>query len=163
MPGPHTGAHRTTVGRLLLLCLVAGATLVAAPAAGAAYDDRSCRAPAVTWANDPCAGNQWGIANVKAPQAWKVTRGAGVKVAVVDTGSDYSHPDLAANLVRQAGADMTKNTAYRCPFQPAGGRSSRALAQDDNGHGTHVAGTIAAVTNNGRGSPALPRPRRCCR
>jgi subtilisin family serine protease len=141
------------IGRLLLLSSFAAATLVAAPAAGAAYDDASCRGAAVTWANDPCAGNQWGISNVKAPQAWSVTRGGGVKVAVVDTGSDYNHPDLAANLVRQSGADMTKNTAYRCPYQkPAkNGKSSSALAQDDHGHGTHVAGTVAAVTNNGRG------------
>ncbi len=137
--------------KLLLLSTVALLLLAAAPAASAAYDDGSCRAPPVTWATDPCAGNQWGIVNVKAPQAWSVTRGAGVTVAVIDTGADFGHPDLAANLLRVAGSDLTQNTASRCPFMPAGGTSSGAVAQDDNGHGTHVSGTIAAVTSNGAG------------
>jgi serine protease len=136
--------------KLLLPALVALA-IVAVPSASAAYDDASCGTTAVAWANDPCAGNQWGIVNVKGPQAWSVTQGAGVTVAVVDTGADFSHPDLAANLVSVAGSDMIKNTAYRCPWMPSGGKSSNAVAQDDHGHGTHVAGTIAAVTNNGLG------------
>jgi subtilisin family serine protease len=137
---------------LALLVTAAFATLVA-PAATAAYDDTSCRGTSVTWANDPCAGNQWGIVNVKAPQAWSVARGAAVTVAVVDTGSDFEHPDLAPNLVGLAGSDMTRNTAYVCPFQkaPKKAKTSSAVAQDDNGHGTHVAGTIAAATNNGVG------------
>ncbi len=79
-----------------LLALVVTATVATAfaPAASAAYDGTSCRGTSVTWTNDPCAGNQWGIVNVKAPQAWSVTRGAAVTVAVVDTGSDFEHPDL---------------------------------------------------------------------
>ena len=124
---------------------------ILAPTASAAYDDAACRTAAVTWANDPCAGNQWGIVNVRAPEAWSVTQGAGVTVAVVDTGADFDHPDLATNLVRVAGSDITRNQAYKCPFMPTGGQSSNAVAQDDNGHGTHVSGTIAAVTNNGVG------------
>lgn len=140
-----------TIRRLLLLCALVAATLVAAPTANAAYDDAACRTASVPWANDDCAGGQWGIVNVQAPQAWGVTQGAGVTVAVVDTGADFNHPDLAANLVSLAGSDITRNTAYKCPFQPAGGQSSSAVAQDDNGHGTHVSGTIAAVTNNGSG------------
>jgi subtilisin family serine protease len=88
---------------------------------------------------------------VRAPEAWAVTRGAGVTVAVVDTGVDFNHPDLAANLVSVSGSDVTRNTAYHCPGQAPGPTSSSAVAQDDNGHGTHVAGTIAAVTGNGVG------------
>ena len=140
------------IRRLLFLCVLTAALFVAPPAS-AAYDDTSCRGASVTWANDPCAGNQWGIANVKAPEAWGVTRGSGVTVAVVDTGADFSHPDLAANLLRVSGSDMTKNTAYVCPFMKAGkkARTSSAVAQDNNGHGTHVSGTVAAVTGNGVG------------
>lgn len=70
----------------------------------------------------------WGIARVNAPNAWAKSKGEGVRVAVVDTGVDLSHPDLKANI--------------------AGGYNaldSKAPPQDDNKHGTHVAGTIAAV------------------
>ena len=137
---------------LLAASLVVAALSWSAPAL-AAYDDSRCRTAAVSWTNDPCAGKLWGVTNVKAPEAWSVTKGTGVTVAVVDTGSDFNHPDLGSNLVAAQGSDMTKNTAYTCPFQKAGkrARSSTAIAQDDNGHGTHVAGTIAAVTGNGVG------------
>ncbi len=70
----------------------------------------------------------WGIARVNAPAAWAVTQGEGVKVAVIDTGIDCAHPDLAANC--------------------AGGYNaldSDMPPMDDNRHGTHVAGTIAGV------------------
>jgi serine protease len=138
--------------KLSLACACACAfTVAVAPSAAAAYDDAACRTSPVSWTNDPCAGTQWGHVNVGAPEAWTVTRGAGVTVAVVDTGVDFTHPDLAGNLVRVAGSDMTRNTAYRCPGQKPGGNVSNAVAQDDQGHGTHVAGTIAAVTGNGVG------------
>ncbi len=70
----------------------------------------------------------WGIARVDAPAAWAVTKGEGVKVAVIDTGIDCNHPDLKANC--------------------AGGYNaldSNKPPMDDNEHGTHVAGTIAGV------------------
>ena len=70
----------------------------------------------------------WGIARVNAPGAWDVTMGEGVKVAIIDTGIDCSHPDLKANC--------------------AGGYNAidpKAPPMDDNRHGTHVAGTIAGV------------------
>jgi serine protease len=107
----------------------------------------------VSWTNDPCAGRQWGIPAIKAPQAWAQTRGGGVVVAVVDTGADFRHPDLRGRLVRRPGSNMLANTAFRCPFQrpEPGARRSRAVAQDDHGHGTHVAGIIAAATGNGIG------------
>jgi subtilisin family serine protease len=113
------------------------------------YNDASCRAR-VSWTNDHCAGTQWGLTAVKAPEAWRTTRGAGVTVAVVDTGADFKHPDLRKKLLRIPGSNLVKNTAYRCPFMPAtaGARRSRAVAQDDHGHGTHVAGIVAAATGN---------------
>jgi subtilisin family serine protease len=139
--------------RLLVALALALGTLAGAPVASAAYDDTACRAAPVSWTNDPCAGRQWGPVNIKAPEAWTVTRGGGATVAVVDTGSDFNHPDLAANLVRKAGSNMIVNKAYVCPFMKPNKkwRSSNAVAQDDQGHGTHVAGTVAAVTGNGVG------------
>lgn len=73
----------------------------------------------------------WGIARVKAPQAWAATRGAGVKLVVIDTGIDRTHPDLAPRL--------------------KGGWNAIAKSDDfndDNGHGSHCAGTIAAVDDS---------------
>jgi len=70
----------------------------------------------------------WGIVRVNAPAAWPVTDGHGVKVGIIDTGIDLTHPDLAANIAGGYNATNPK-------LSPA----------DDHGHGTHVAGTIAAV------------------
>jgi subtilisin family serine protease len=126
------------------------------------YSDASCRSTGVAWTNDRCAGTLWGLTAIKAPEAWRTTRGRGVIVAVIDTGSDFRHPDLRDRLLRRPGSNMLKNTASRCPFQPAvaGARRSRAVAQDNHGHGTHVAGTVAAATGNRIGVAAVaPRAR----
>jgi subtilisin family serine protease len=139
--------------RLLLLALAVLALLVPGMAGSTSgYNANACRAPA-TWANDPCAGRQWGLTAIKAPQAWPATRGAKIIVAVVDTGVDSRHPDLQARLIMLPGSDMTRNTASRCSFQraEAGARRSQAVARDDNGHGTHVAGIVAAATGNQKG------------
>lgn len=71
----------------------------------------------------------WGIKKVNAPAAWDFTQGAGVRVAVIDTGIDASHADLdgAVDGGYGAAADCSREECYL----------------DDNGHGTHVAGTIA--------------------
>ncbi|HEY3363539.1 MAG TPA: S8 family peptidase [Symbiobacteriaceae bacterium] len=71
-----------------------------------------------------------GVQSVRAPNAWAATQGEGVKVAIIDTGIDLSHPDLASNI---AGG-----VNFVTPGAPP---------QDDNGHGTHVAGTVAALNN----------------
>lgn len=73
----------------------------------------------------------WGIDRVEADVAWSTTSGTGVKVAIVDTGIDLTHPDLASNI---KGGVNTIN--------------ARKSANDDNGHGTHVAGTVAALNNS---------------
>jgi subtilisin family serine protease len=80
---------------------------------------------------DPGRAQQWGLDALGAPAAWAVTRGAGVIVAVVDTGVALA-PDLAGRVL--AGWNVI-----------AGNDASA----DDNGHGTHVAGTIAEAEGNG--------------
>jgi thermitase len=85
--------------------------------------------------NDPHWGLQYGLVNIRAPQGWDLTTGsAAVTIAIIDTGVDFGHPDLAGKLV--AGYDFVNNDAD---------------PQDDNGHGTHVAGIAAASSNNGTG------------
>jgi thermitase len=85
--------------------------------------------------NDPRFGDQWGLRRIDAPAAWDTTTGtSSVVVAVVDTGVDLRHPDLEGHLVD--GHNFVRED--RPP-------------QDDNGHGTHVAGTIAATLNNNTG------------
>ncbi len=75
----------------------------------------------------------WGITRVNAAGAWAATKGKGVKVGVIDTGIDYDHPDLKANIAGGWNAvDKTKPNEFK----------------DDNGHGTHVSGTIAALDDN---------------
>lgn len=73
----------------------------------------------------------WGVEMVRAPQIWFLTRGEGVKVAVIDTEVDLQHPDLAPNL--RPGFNAVEN---------------QKPPQDRNGHGTHVAGIIGAVDDN---------------
>src|SRR4051794_23095961 len=97
--------------------------------------------------NDPVFPDQWGLTQINAPAAWgRGDRGGGVTIAIVDTGIDLVHPDLAANLA--PGTDLTPAPAQGCPGP-----------QDENGHGTHVAGIAAAVTGNGiGGGGAAPPP-----
>src|SRR5437867_1912348 len=127
---------------VVLLGLAApGSASAACTHAPSAYD--SGGTPGSGAANDPLFPRQWGLQQIKAPPAWqRGALGAGVTIAVVDTGADFSHPDLAAKL--DPGIDLvgTDNglTGPGCPG-----------AEDENGHGTHVAGIAAAITNNGKG------------
>jgi serine protease len=89
--------------------------------------------------SDPYRSQQWDLAKMRVAEAWKKSTGGGVTVAVIDTGVDSTHPDLAANVLR--GYDAVTNKA--------------GPGTDGNGHGTHVAGTIAAVTGNGVGISAV--------
>jgi serine protease len=92
--------------------------------------------------SDPSFGTQWDMSAINAPDAWNTSTGTGhTIVAVVDTGVDYSDPDLKANMWR----DPTTG-AYGWNYV-----SNTANAMDDNGHGTHVAGTIGAIGDNGVG------------
>jgi len=97
-------------------------------------------APGTGPVNDPHFAKQWALDQINAPEAWaRGARGAGTTIAVVDTGVDLGHPDLSSKLV--AGTDIVSQGGADCPAGP----------QDENGHGTHVAGIAAAVTDNGIG------------
>lgn len=98
--------------------------------------------------NDPLRPQQWGLDQVHAEAAWTTSTGAGVTVAVVDTGVDLSHPDLKANLV--PGATFTGCGSTPPPCGNGDYRGPDGVNNGDE-HGTHVAGIIAAVANNGIG------------
>ena len=91
--------------------------------------------------DDPLAADQWGPARIHAVEAWRQTQatGFGVRVAVIDSGIDPSHPDLtcAGKVLSVDGSDFIGDGAG---------------ARDANGHGTHVAGIIGACTRNGVGT-----------
>jgi thermitase len=94
--------------------------------------------------NDSNWNLQWGPKKIEADFAWNTTMGSkSVLVAVIDTGVDYHHPDLAANYV-PLGYDWVNNDT-----DPA----------DDHGHGTHCAGIIAATINNNLGIAGIAQVR----
>lgn len=111
--------------------------------------------------NDPKFGELWGMKNIgqndssgragtagadiNAPEAWAVETGShNVIVAVIDTGVDYTHPDLAANA--WSGTDAEGNTIHG--FNAITGALD---PMDDHSHGTHCSGSIAGVGDNGVG------------
>jgi subtilisin family serine protease len=121
--------------------------------------------------NDALFSYQWGLhntgttplgpskpdADIDAPEAWDVTTGSGdVVVAVIDSGVDSTHPDLAPNLWRNPletagdGVDNDRN-GYVDDVYGMNAVANNGNPLDDTGHGTHIAGEIAAATNNGAG------------
>jgi thermitase len=106
--------------------------------------------------NDPSYSSQWGLPAIAAPAGWSMypgsyTSSGGPPIAILDTGVDASHPDLTAKVESSLGANCITGTC-------GAGSSS-----DDFGHGTHVAGIAAALTNNSTGvagvgisSPIIP-------
>jgi hypothetical protein len=132
--------------------------------------------------NDPSFSQLWGLhntgqsvdgvsgsadADIDAPEAWDVATGTGsVVVGVIDTGVDFSHPDLGGSMA-------TSTLMWRNPGETGSGKETNGTDDDgngyvddwrgwdfveddnnpfdDNGHGTHVSGTIGALGNNGTG------------
>jgi subtilisin family serine protease len=96
-------------------------------------------------------------ADIDAPEAWDISTGSSeVIVAVIDTGVDYNHVDLAANMwsnpgeIPGNGIDDDGN-GYVDDVHGINAINNSGDPMDDHGHGTHCAGTIAAVGNNGQG------------
>lgn len=105
-------------------------------------------APSVGRAAVDLRPRQWGLDKVRAPGAWATpplatSRGQTVTIAILDTGVDHTHEDLAGKVLRPAGSNLTctSDDAASCPNDP----------MDHDGHGTHVAGIAAAIADNGKG------------
>jgi subtilisin family serine protease len=130
--GLSRASRRTRLGALLAGVGLLAATAVAAPAAAAT--------------NDPLRDQQWGLDQINAEEAWATTTGSGVVVAVVDSGVDLGHPDLRGQLVQGA-------TFIDCEPSCGNGdwKGPDGVGNDYDEHGTHVAGIIAAATDNGEG------------
>jgi subtilisin family serine protease len=90
---------------------------------------------------DPLRSSQWALDRVPFELTWPSTNGAGITVAVVDTGVAAAHEDLNGAVL--AGTDLASDAAQYDPAHNG--------MVDPAGHGTHVAGIIAAHVNNGRG------------
>src|SRR5690606_28719809 len=72
----------------------------------------------------------WGVSASRAPRVWKYSKGRHIRIGVVDTGADFEHPNIRHAL--RKGVNLLQR------MKPA---------VDDNGHGTHIAGTIAAASS----------------
>jgi len=87
---------------------------------------------------DPSYSSSWALPKIQTPTAWDSANGSGVIIAILDSGVDGTHPDLASNMV--PGWNMYDNNAD---------------TSDVQGHGTLVAGSAAMVANNGNGSAGV--------
>ena len=144
--------------------------LEADPAVRYAEPNRLRRASA-TVPNDPAFGQLWGLHNtgqtvdgiaglldrdIDAPEAWDLSTGGGALVAVVDEGIAYDHPDLAPNLWTNPGEIADNDVdddgnGYVDDMHGIDTIDDDSDPRDFGGHGTHVAGTIAAEGDNGIG------------
>jgi serine protease len=97
--------------------------------------------PADPTSYDPYFAEQWALQALRVPLAWSRSTGAGVRIGVVDTGVDLGHEDLVGKVVVSTSCIGADDVAAAC----------QGSGQDDEGHGTHVAGIIAADTLNGKG------------
>jgi subtilisin family serine protease len=148
--GDQVGAIRHSTAAVFAVDGDAAATaraLERSPLVAYAEPNKTLRSQAVP--NDPLFGELYGMDRIDAPEGWDAAglgsfpSTGGVKVGIVDTGIQSSHPDLAGKL-----ADCAKSQGLLPIFS---GTIQEGSCADDNGHGTHVAGTITANANNGIG------------
>jgi len=111
---------------------------------------------AETIPDDPHYTEQWSLPRIRAPEAWDLTTGDDLTIAVIDTGVDLDHPDLVGKLWTNAG-EIPDNgldddgNGYVDDSHGWDFVNDDAEPQDDHWHGTHVAGIAAADTDNGQG------------
>ncbi len=108
--------------------------------------------------NDPMFNKLWGMVNIKAPEAWADHTSTDIVIGVIDSGVDYTHEDLVANMWTNPGEipdDGMDNDGNGIADDIFGARFSGGAGSgdpmDDNSHGTHCAGTIGAIGNNSLG------------
>ncbi len=129
----------------------------------------------------------WGLHAARVPEAWSYSRGEGIIVAVIDSGLEYTHPDIADNVWINRGEDLDDDgvvtaadfngidddlngfvddlrgydfAGYGADLDAGSETPGSSEVLDVTGHGTHVAGTVAAVADNGIGIAGVaPRSR----
>lgn len=149
-----TVAQKFNLGGTLLLQVPANTNLWAMREAyranpNVAFAEFNWQIKASDTPNDPKFKKQWGLKqkadhDIDAPEAWDLQQGSSsILIAVIDTGVLYTHPDLDDGRVR---TDIDKDFV-----------NDDDDALDDHGHGTHVAGIIAAETNNAEGIAGICR------
>ncbi|MFO0873947.1 MAG: S8 family peptidase [Phycisphaerales bacterium] len=137
------------------------------PAVRYAEPDARVFSTQTTIPNDPSFGLLWGLhntgqtggkpdADIDAPEAWNTWTGdPGFRVAVLDTGISYSHPDLASNIWTNPGEVVNgvddDGNGYVDDIHGIDTANDDSDPSDDDSHGTHCAGIVGAVGNNGLG------------
>lgn len=132
-----------------------------------AYAEPNYRVHTLAVPNDPMFSQQWDLnntgqtfgvpdADIDAPEAWSVTHDTPVVVGIIDTGVDYTHPELADNMWRNPGEIPgngidDEGNGYIDDVYGWDFANNDNDPMDDFGHGTHCAGTIGAKGNNGVG------------
>lgn len=123
--GRRRSTARAVAGALALGMLTTGGAVLAAAPSGSA-----------STAHAQYLSDQWGLSAVGAPSVWQYANGAGVDIGIVDTGVDLAQGDLQGKVVAQQSFVSSPSSGCATP--------AASSAQDDNGHGTHVAGIAAA-------------------